>query len=89
MKPTSKAATTVPSRTPSMPPNMKSDTMQAEATSEQSKPIFTQPNSFFHLQARVLTKASPHTITTLATTSRLTPKPRMTQPTSRDTICQA
>ena len=80
MGPTSKAATNVPSRTPSIRPRQKNDVTEAIITRVTSKPTFTNPNSLFRKRDSMRTRYSPVTIDTLAFTSQLMPKPSRKAP---------
>ena len=87
--PTINAAMIVPSRTPSMLPAIIREAAQARSASVVSKPILVIPNSFPVRKVMAFTKASPDSITTLAITSILTPRPSIAQPVISDRICEA
>ena len=70
MKPTSRAATTVPSRTPARPPASTTDRTAASTVMDTSKAIFDAPNSRFQVVQTARTKDSPGSMATLGSTSR-------------------
>ena len=86
IKPTRRAAITVPSLTPSsLPANTKESTAAITAM-DTSKQILVVPKFVFHVRTMARTKDSPGSITTSARTSIYTPTPRIRHPMSRYTI---
>ena len=85
--PVSMAVIRVPSRTPSMRPDIIHEHITAITTSDRSNMIFIVPNSRLNRWAAICTKYSPDTIATSAMTSSDIPVAMNRQPSASVTIC--